>query len=93
MGILDFFMGIQEPVDGEYRITSASKPPTSSSVASCDMVGQVSGPGVPPRIHEHTSPFTPLGKWPRPGDVLPVLFDRDNPDFLKIQWKQIASRD
>jgi hypothetical protein len=93
MGILDFFMGIQEPVEGKYVITSASKPPTNSSVASCDMVGQVSGPGIPARIHEHTSPFTSLDKWPRPGDVLPVVFDRDNPDFLKIQWKQIPARD
>jgi len=92
MGILDFFMGIQEPVVGEYLIASASRPPANSSVASCDMVGQVSAPGVPPRVFEHNSTFTPLEKWPRPGDVLPVLFDRENPDFLKIQWKQIPPR-
>jgi hypothetical protein len=92
MGILDFFMGIQEPVEGVYRITSASKPPTNSSVASCDMVGEVSAPGIPPRAFEHNSPFTPLDKWPRPGDLLPVLFDRTNPGFLKIEWKKIASR-
>jgi hypothetical protein len=92
VGILDFFMGIQDPVDGEYRITSASKPPTNSSVGSCDMAGEVSGSGVLPRRHEHTSPFTPLEKWPRPGDVLPVVFDRANPEFLKIQWKQIDPR-
>jgi hypothetical protein len=92
MGILDFFMGIQDPVEGEYRITSASKPPTSSSVGSCDMVGEVSGAGIRPRVHEHTSPFTSIEKWPRPGDVLPVLFDRDNPDFLKVLWKRVPER-
>jgi hypothetical protein len=92
MGILDFFMGIQDPVEGEYQITSASKPPTSSSVGSCDMVGEVSGPGIRPRVHEHTSPFTSIEKWPRPGDVLPVLFDRDNPDFLKVLWKRVPER-
>jgi hypothetical protein len=93
MALLDFFMGIQDPVEGEYRITKASKVSTMSSVASCDMVGEVSGPGIPPRVLEHNSPFTSIHKWPRPGDVLPVLFDRANPDFLKIQWKQVAARD
>jgi hypothetical protein len=93
MGILDFFMGIQDPIEGEYRVTKASKKSTTSSVASCDMVGEVSGPGIAPRVHEHTSPFTPIEKWPRPGDVLPVLFDRDNPVFLKIEWKKIPARD
>jgi hypothetical protein len=92
MGIFDLFMGIQEPVEGEYRITSATRPPTSSSVAGCDMIGEVSGPGVPARTIEHNSPFTSVDKWPRPGDVLPVLFDRDNPVFLKIQWKQVPDR-
>jgi hypothetical protein len=92
MGLLDFFMGIQDPVVGHYRITSASKPSTASSVANCDMVGEVSAPGIEPRTIEHNSPFTSLTKWPRPGDVLPVLFDRTNPDFLKIQWKQVPDR-
>lgn len=92
MALLDFFMGIQDPVEGEYRVTSVSKAP-GSSVASCDMVGEVSGPGIRPRVIEHNSPFTALGKWPRIGDVLPVLFDRANPDFLKILWKQVESRD
>jgi hypothetical protein len=92
MGLLDFFMGIQEPVEGQYRITSATKPSTRSSVANCDMVGELSGPGIDSRTIEHNSPFTAIDKWPRPGDVLPVLFDRDNPDFLKIQWKQVPDR-
>lgn len=85
-------MGIQDPVEGEFRIRTASKPPTSSSVASCDMVGEVSGPGISPRVQGHTAPFAPLEKWPRPGDVLPVIFDRDNPEFLKIEWKKVPER-
>jgi hypothetical protein len=92
MGLLDFFMGIQEPVEGRYTVTSATKPSTTSSVANCDMVGELSGPGIDPRTIEHNSPFTSIDKWPRPGDVLPVLFDRDNPDFLKVQWKQVPER-
>jgi hypothetical protein len=92
MGILDFFMGIQEPVEGQYRITSASTPPTGSSVGNCDMVGELSGPGIQPRTLKHSSPFASVSQWPRPGDVLPALFDRENPDFLKIQWKQVPER-
>jgi hypothetical protein len=92
MGIVDFFMGIQDPVDGEYRVTSVSRAPAGSSVASCDMVGEVSAPGIDPRTIEHNSPFTPAAKWPRRGDVLPALFDRNNPDFLKIRWKDVPER-
>jgi hypothetical protein len=93
MGILDFFMGIQDPVVGKYRITRSSKPPTNSSVGGCDMVGEVTAPGVAPLVIEHNSPFTSIDKWPRPGDVLPVLFDRANPDFLRIQWKEVPERE
>ncbi|MEJ1229401.1 MAG: hypothetical protein WDM88_00340 [Galbitalea sp.] len=48
MGILDFFMGIQDPVVGSYRITSCTRIATSSSVANCDMVGELSAPGIAP---------------------------------------------
>jgi hypothetical protein len=89
MALLDFFMGIQDPVSAEYRITRVSKPSTTSSVANCDMVGEVSAPGVEPRIVEHNSPFTPIAKWPQIGDVLPVLVDRADPVFMRIQWKDI----
>jgi hypothetical protein len=92
MALLDFFMGIQDPVVGTYRVTSASKPSTTSSVAKCDMVGELSAPGVSPRIIEHFSPLTPIGKWPRPDDILPVLFDRTNPEFMRITWKEVPSR-
>jgi hypothetical protein len=91
MALLDFFMGIQEPVEGEYRVTAVSLA-SGATVASCDMVGEVSGPGIVPRLIEHNSPFTSVAKWPRPGDVLPVLFDRNQPDFLKILWKQVPER-
>jgi hypothetical protein len=89
MALLDFFMGIQDPVVAEYRITKVSKPSTTSSVASCDMVGEVTAPGMTPRTIAHNSPFASIEKWPRVGDVLPVLIDRVNPEFMRIQWKQI----
>jgi hypothetical protein len=92
MALLDFFMGIQDPVAAEYRITKATAPSTTSSVANCDMVGEVTAPGLAPRVVEHNSPFTSLQKWPRVGDVLPVLVDRANPVFMRIQWKQVPER-
>jgi hypothetical protein len=92
MALLDFFMGIQDPVMAEYRITKVSAPSKTSSVASCDMVGELTAPGIPTQMIEHNSPFTALEKWPRVGDVLPVLVDRDNPVFLRIQWKQVPEQ-
>jgi hypothetical protein len=92
MALLDFFLGIQDGVVGTYRVTKASKAPTSSSVAPCDMVGELSGPGLTALPLDHYSPLTPLDKWPRVGDILPVLFDRTNPEFFRISWKEIAAR-
>jgi hypothetical protein len=92
MGILDFFMGIQDPVEGEYRISAASHQPTGQPVAGCDMVGEVSGEGLKRTEVVHYSPITSIAKWPHPGDVLPVLVDRANPDFLRIQWKDVPER-
>ncbi len=86
-------MGIQEPVVGEYRVTKATRPPTSSSFALCDMVGELTVPGRAPFVVEHTAPLTALAKWPRVGDVLPALADKDNPEFMKIEWKLVPARE
>ena len=93
MALFDFFIGIQDPVTGTYRVTKASAAPTTSSVAPCDMVGEIEAPGLEPRTVEHYSAFTAIAKWPRPGDVLPVLFDRANPEFMKINWKAVPERE
>ena len=93
MGILDFFMGIQEPISAEYRVTKATKAPTNSSYAICDLVGELTVPGMAPRTIEHTSPLTALSKWPRVGDILPALADKENPEFMKIEWKLVPDRE
>ncbi len=92
MALFDFFLGIQDGVVGSYRITRATKAPTTSSVAECNMVGELSAPGFETRSVEHYAPFAALEKWPRPGDILPVLFDRKTPEFMKINWKEIPAR-
>ena len=93
MGILDFFMGIQDPIPAQYRVTKATATPTNSSFGICDMVGELIVPGAKPRIVEHTSPRMTLEKWPRVGDVFPVIADRDNPEFLKIEWNKVPARE
>ncbi len=93
MGILDFFLGIQDPVAAQYRVTKATPIPATTSVGLCDMVGELTVPGKPPRVVEHTAPLTARAKWPRVGDILPVLADNDNPEFMKIEWKQVPDRE
>ena len=92
MALLDFFLGIQDPVVGSYRITRVSAVSTTSSVGRCDMVGELTAPGMSPRTLDHHSPLTSIDKWPRVGDVLPVLFDRTNPEFMRVDWKQVPER-
>lgn len=92
MALLDFFLGIQDPVVGTYRITRASAVSATSSVAPCDMVGELSAPGRAPRMIEHYSPLTPREKWPRVGDILPVVFDKANSEFMRISWKEVPAR-
>ena len=33
----------------------------------------------------------PLSKWPSPGQSLPVVFDRDHTDRMRVEWDQILS--
>src|ERR1700744_4774759 len=60
MALLDFFMGIQDPVVGSYRVTVGAKPSATSSVAKCDLVGELTAPGFAPRVLEHFSPLTSI---------------------------------
>lgn len=89
MGILDFFMGIQTPVDGEYTLSACSKRTSNAPFSSCTMRGVITEKGMPPREMEHDSPLTPRDKWPSPGQVLPVIVDRDNPYFLRVKWDKV----
>jgi hypothetical protein len=89
MALLDFFLGIQDPVKGTLKVISATRAPTSSSVARCDITGELTGLGTDPRVVEHHAPLTPLDRWPRAGDLLPVVFDRANPVFLRVTWKEV----
>jgi hypothetical protein len=89
MGILDFFMGIQDPVEAEFRLTKCTVPKLKQRFSSCYMFGEITAPGLEPRMMEHTSPLTPRAKWPKPGQILPVTVDRDDPYFLRVKWDEV----
>jgi hypothetical protein len=91
VGILDFFMGIQNPVDAEYTVTACTRRRSAAPFSSCSMRGIIHVAGMPPREMQHDSPLTPRDKWPVPGQVLPVIVDRDDPYFLRVKWEKIAA--
>jgi hypothetical protein len=92
MGILDFFMGIEDPLSGAYRLTSCSVLKTRTPYSSCIMTGEVSGAGIPSRTVRHESPLAPRDRWPVPGQVLPVTVDRNDPEQLRVLWDQVPLR-
>lgn len=91
MGLLDRLRGIGEPVEGQYLLTSCSMNSGGAVYENCSMEGVLSGPGLAPTAVRHSTLTAPTEKWPEPGDTLPVTFDRDRPDRLKIRWDRMPS--
>jgi hypothetical protein len=89
--VLDRFSGVNDPVDGTYEIVSATIPFRSATYSNCAIDGVVSGPGIEPTAVHHEELLAPTAKWPTPGDVLPVTFQRGQPQLLMIRWDDIPS--
>lgn len=83
--------GIGEPVDGQYLLTRCSMNSGGAVYENCSMEGVLSGPGLAPTAVRHSTLTAPTAKWPQPGDTLPVTFDRQHPDRLKIRWDRMPS--
>ncbi|WP_243062124.1 hypothetical protein [Humibacter sp. RRB41] len=88
---MGLFNRIKDPVDGQFNLVSCSIASGGAVYENCSMDGVVSGPGVTPTSVHHSSLATPVAKWPQPGQTLPVTFDREHPDRLKIRWDQMPT--
>jgi hypothetical protein len=78
-------------VAGTARVRSVSPPPAESSHGMLSLEVVIEAPGVPAGV-ERIYDRAPVAKWPRPGDVLPVLIKSDYPRQVRIRWDEVASR-
>jgi hypothetical protein len=85
MGLLS---RIRNPVSGTAQVVGCTPVPTDAMRAPCRMQLVIHALGVAPFSCEQTVE-TWAGKWPSPGDTLPVTFDSDHPDRLRVEWDQI----
>jgi Short C-terminal domain len=86
MGLLN---RIRDPVSGIAQVVGCDPAPTAALGMPCRVQLVVQGAGVAPFSVDQTVDV-PEGKWPTQGQSLPVTFDRNHTDRLRIEWDQIG---
>lgn len=79
---------MKDPVDGVAQVVGSTQPPDSASSGNVNLTLVVQAEGVPAVSVEHSC-LAPTKKWPYPGETLPVRFDREDPDRLKVRWDDV----
>ncbi len=87
---MSLFHPIKDPVDGVAHVVGVSAADANAMRQPCTMQLVIQAQGVPAfPIKQDFEIWT--GQWPDPGDVLPVTFDRDHPERIKIHWDQVTT--
>jgi hypothetical protein len=77
-----------QPVSGTLLVTGISMPTENAIYHSARLTGVVSAEGVAATAVTHSGLFR-TSKWPRPGQSLPVIVDRANPNLFAIEWDKV----
>jgi hypothetical protein len=81
---------MKDPIDGTLAVTAISAPSNEAVWSMAEITGIVSGPGLEPRaVQRHGLVRTAL--WPTPGQALPILVDRANPDVYFVIWARVKA--
>lgn len=80
-------------VAGTAEVVTASPPPESGIYDTCDAQLNVVGPGLPATLVTVRDRNTPVAKWPRGGETLPVVFDLNDRRRLRIEWDAVPRPD
>ena len=84
--------GARAWVAGQGQVKAISDPPASSVYGRAEMQLTVVAPGLPVTDVLIRDPRVPIGKWPRPGDTLPITVDVDDMRRVRIDWEQATDR-
>jgi hypothetical protein len=89
---------LRRPVDGSLQVEQVSSPTQSDVVPTAGdllpshedftLSGMLTGPtlAAPLRVQVRDAAWT--NRWPRPGDSIPVVYDRDDPRTVQIRRDQ-----
>jgi Short C-terminal domain len=84
------FDKIRDPISGIAQVVGCDPAPTAALGMPCRVQLVVQGAGIAPfSVDQTVEP--PAGKWPTQGQSLPVTFDRNHTDRLRIDWDQIGA--
>jgi hypothetical protein len=77
------------PVPGSLLVTAASMPTETAIYQSGRLTGVITAEGVDAVAVQLNGLFR-SSKWPRPGQTLPVIVDRADPNRFAIDWDKVA---
>jgi hypothetical protein len=81
---------MKDPVDGTLAVTAVSAPSNEAVWSMAEITGILSGPGLEPRAAQRQG-LVRTALWPTPGQVLPILVDRANPDVYFVIWARVKA--
>ena len=87
-----FNVDIKDGLKGSAVVQSSSMPTPQAQMYNVTMWLDVNVEGgAPYRVHHEC--MVKAGKHPWPGQTLPVMVDRENPERIDIQWKDLQTVD
>jgi hypothetical protein len=92
-GMALFGKRLNDPVRGTAQVVSATGAKANAMYTPIEMTLVVQGPGVAPTSVRFTQKAARTKKFPFPGQVIPVEFDRNDPNNVKVLWDELPGRD
>jgi hypothetical protein len=80
----------KELARGTARVVSVNAAPHAThSSLKMDLVVEV--PGIAAYAHEYRKRVMAIAKWPSPGQVVPVMVDRNDHDDVDVLWDEVPT--
>ena len=81
---------MKDPVSGSLTVTGMTEPSPEAIWAMAEITGVVKADGLEPCAVQRVG-MVRTALWPKPGQVLPVVVDRANPDSFVVEWTKVKS--
>lgn len=84
------FKRITDPIEGSMHVVGCTALDPREMRAPCHITYVIQAPGIPAFSGDQVFELW-SAQWPNPGDDLPVVFDRQKPDRIEIQFDRIPT--